>query len=203
MADILYVYGKNLYVNLTNKCPCRCTFCIRSQTDHLGSAKSLWLQEDPRAEEVIEGLKQYDLSQYGELVFCGYGEPLNALETLLTVCDAVRKMGPIKIRINTNGLGDLINERPTAPLLKGRVDAVSVSLNAATAEQYCEVSRPKFGLPSFDALIQYAKDCKEYVPYVQFSIVDVLPKEDMKRCQQIADSVGVHLRIRHFNEDGE
>ena len=33
MADILYVYKTSIYANLTNKCPCRCTFCIRNNTD--------------------------------------------------------------------------------------------------------------------------------------------------------------------------
>ena len=27
---IAYPVGKNLYLNLTNRCPCACTFCIRT-----------------------------------------------------------------------------------------------------------------------------------------------------------------------------
>ena len=136
MEDILYVYGDSLYVNLTNKCPCRCTFCIRSQKEGLGTAESLWLDHDPTAEEVIAAFGDYDLSAYQEVIFCGYGEPMCALDTLLAVCRYLRGVGGVKIRVNTNGLGDLIHGKPTAPLLEGLVDTVSVSLNTSDAEKY-------------------------------------------------------------------
>lgn len=29
MTDIVYVYGGKVYLNITNRCPCNCTFCIR------------------------------------------------------------------------------------------------------------------------------------------------------------------------------
>lgn len=31
MAKILYVYNDQVYANITNKCDCNCTFCIRKQ----------------------------------------------------------------------------------------------------------------------------------------------------------------------------
>ena len=133
MEDILYVYGDSLYVNLTNKCPCRCTFCIRSQKEGLGTAESLWLDHDPTAEEVIAAFGDYDLSAYQEVIFCGYGEPMCALDTLLAVCRYLRGVGGVKIRVNTNGLGDLIHrigqsqhlrrgkiQRRLPPLLRAR-----------------------------------------------------------------------------------
>ena len=42
---ITYEYGKNLYVNLTNRCPNRCEFCLRTH-----SAGSIYA-EDLRSEE--------------------------------------------------------------------------------------------------------------------------------------------------------
>ena len=85
IGDVLYDYGRGLYANITNRCPCRCEFCIRTMTDSLGSADSLWLQREPSAEEVIEMLQGWELSQYDELVFCGYGEPTVRLADLLTI----------------------------------------------------------------------------------------------------------------------
>ena len=117
MEDILYVYGDSLYVNLTNKCPCRCTFCIRSQKEGLGTAESLWLDHDPTAEEVLAAFGDYDLSAYQEVIFCGYGEPMCALDTLLAVCRYLRGVGGVKIRVNTNGLGHAT--RPGLPLCIG------------------------------------------------------------------------------------
>ena len=200
MEDILYVYGDSLYVNLTNKCPCRCTFCIRSQKEGLGTAESLWLDHDPTAEEVLAAFGDYDLSAYQEVIFCGYGEPMCALDTLLAVCRYLRGVGGVKIRVNTNGLGDLIHGKPTAPLLEGLVDAVSVSLNTSDAEKYNAVCRPSFGPAAYDAMLQFAVDCKRYVPAVKFSIVDVIPPDEIEICKQTAARLGIPLRIRHFSD---
>ena len=140
MEDILYTYHGQLYVNLTNQCPCACTFCIRSQTRAIGSAQDLWLEHDPSVEEVKAELDRYDLSQFQEVVFCGYGEPICALDRLIAVADYIHSQADISIRVNTNGLGDLIHGKKVAPLLKGHVDVVSISLNAPNAEEYNAVT---------------------------------------------------------------
>ena len=44
IGDVLYDYASGLYVNLTNRCPCRCEFCIRDMVDSLGDADNLWLK---------------------------------------------------------------------------------------------------------------------------------------------------------------
>lgn len=75
MEELLYTYDGKLYINLTNKCPCRCTFCIRSQMDGLGSAQSLWLEHEPSADEVIAAFAHYHPADFDEIIFCGYGEP--------------------------------------------------------------------------------------------------------------------------------
>lgn len=75
MADILYVYKTSIYANLTNKCPCRCTFCIRNNTDAIGNADTLWHKHDPSIEEIKKAVDDFDFTGFKELVFCGYGEP--------------------------------------------------------------------------------------------------------------------------------
>ena len=80
MADILYVYKTSIYDNLTNKCPCRCTFCIRNNTDSVGSADTLWHKHDPSMEDIKKAVDDFDFTGYKELVFCGYGEPTSALD---------------------------------------------------------------------------------------------------------------------------
>lgn len=200
MEDILYTYGENLYVNLTNRCPCSCTFCIRSQKQGLGSAETLWLDHDPTVDEVITAFGAYRLADFDELIFCGYGEPFCALENMLAVCRYVRSVSDIKIRVNTNGLGDLINNRETPPLLTGLIDTVSVSLNAPDAQSYLNVTRPSFGIQSFDAMIGFAKRCKAASLQVVFSIVDVLPPEEIEACRHLSKQTGIPLRIRHFSQ---
>lgn len=204
MSEILYIYGGKLYANLTNRCPCRCSFCIRGQADGLGSAQSLWLEHDPSWEEIQKAFESYDLKKYGEVIFCGYGEPMCALDHLLKACQYLKGLPfPVKTRLNTNGLGDLIQGRPTAPLLKGWIDAVSISLNAPDAERFNTLCRPSFGTDAYEAMLHFAEECKEVIPKVQFSVVDVISPEEIDRCRKIAEGMGIPLRVRHFNEDLE
>lgn len=195
---ILYEVGEGLYVNLTNKCPCACTFCIREEGDGAYGSDSLWLQHDPSYEEIVAAFKKVDLGKYKEIVFCGYGEPLTRVDTLVQVCDYIRSISDLPIRVNTNGLGDLIHGKGIEPLLQGKVDVVSISLNAPNAEDYVKVTRPKFGLPSFDAMIHFASECKKYVPKVVFTVVDCIPQEQIEASRKIAEEVGVSFRIREF-----
>lgn len=195
MEEIVYEYGGGLYVNLTNRCPCRCTFCIRSQSDGLGTADSLWLEHDPSANEVMEAFEKFRLSDYQEVVFCGYGEPLCALDILLEVCRRLKTQG-IKTRVNTNGLGDVINGKPTVPLMKGLIDVVSVSLNAPDAARYDALCHPSVDA-AYDAMLAFAGACKGHFD-TRFSVVDVISPEEIARCQAIADEMGIPLRVRHF-----
>jgi radical SAM enzyme (TIGR04100 family) len=196
IGDVLYDYGRGLYANITNRCPCRCEFCIRNMTDALGSADSLWLKREPSVDEVIEMLKEWNLDSYDELVFCGYGEPMERLEDLLAIARYVKENTDLTVRINTNGLSDLINKKETAPLLEGVIDAVSVSLNQSDAENYLELCHPEFGLESYDAMLKFTADVKNYVPRVAMSVVGVIPAEDIEKCRAIAGKLGVPFRVR-------
>lgn len=127
------------------------------------------------------------------------GNPPCALEHLLAVCRYVRGISRIPIRLNTNGLADLVHQRRTAPLLKGLVDSVSISLNAPDAAKYNAVTRPSFGEPAFQAMLDFAGDCQKAVPHVAFTVVDVLPSADIAACQRLADSLGIPLRVRRYS----
>lgn len=196
IGSVLYDYGRGLYANITNRCPCRCEFCIRDMTDGLGSADSLWLKREPTVEETVDMLRQWDLSQYDELVFCGYGEPTERLADLLKIADHVKSHTRLSVRINTNGLADLIHGRETAGDLAGLVDCVSVSLNQCSAEKYDALCHPRFGLAAFPAILQYTRDVKKYVPKVAMSVVGVIPEADIVLCRKIAEGLGTTLRVR-------
>ena len=198
MADIIYTYAGSAYMNITNKCPCRCVFCIRSNGDGLGSAESLWLKGDPTIEEIKAEIDNFDFSPFSEVVFCGYGEPTEALDNLIETAKYLKEKLSLKIRLNSNGLSDLINGKPTAHLLEGIVDIISISLNAPDAESYQRVARSKFGMEAYPALLKFAEDCKKYIPSVKFTVVDVLSKEEIERCKKIADDMGIPLRIREW-----
>ena len=196
---ILYDYKESLYVNITNQCPCACVFCIRKETDHVGNSDSLWLDHEPTVDEVKNEFKKFDLANYDEIVFCGYGEPLVRLNEVIEVSKYIKSFSNIKIRINTNGLSDLIHNKKTAVLLKDSIDSISISLNAPNKTRYNEVTKPKFGEKSFDALLDLARDCKKYIGEVNFSVVDEITDEEIKESQDLADKMNIVLRVRHKN----
>lgn len=198
IGDVLYDYASGLYVNLTNRCPCQCEFCIRDMVDSLGDADSLWLKREPTVSEVKEMLGQWKLPNYTELVFCGYGEPMERLDDVQQLCRYVKETTHLKTRINTNGLSDLLHGRRTAPELSGLVDAISISLNAASAEKYDRLCHPKFGLEAWPAILRFTEEVKQYVPDVTMSVVGgTIPEQDVDICRQIAQTkLGVKFRVR-------
>ena len=194
---IIYDYFGGLYINLTNRCPNRCEFCIRNFTDSLGSADSLVLKRDPSVDEVKEELRRWDVNAYDEVIFCGYGEPTERLPELLELARHIKAAYGKPIRINTNGLADLIWERETAPDLAGVIDAVSISLNEVDAESYERLCHPRFGIKSYDAILKYIEDVKQYVPYVAVSVVSgSISRASLEACRAKAGQMGVHFKVR-------
>lgn len=194
---ILYEAYGNLYINLTNRCPCACEFCERKLFDHIGSNGTLWLSHEPTAEEVKAALDQKDLSRYGEVVFCGFGEPTEALPVLLETADELKRRGAGNVRINTNGLGNLVNRRDITPEFEGRIDTVSISLNTPDADAYLRLVHPRFGKGSFEALVEFAKGCTRFVPHVILTTVErTITKEQEAQCASLCLSVGAEYRIR-------
>lgn len=199
MMTITYVVKNGIYVNMTNRCPCACTFCLRQNGDGIFGSGPLWLEREPSVKEVCDSIDTWELTGYDEVVFCGYGEPTERLEELLQVAAHIKEKSDIKIRINTNGLSDLIWGEKTAPKLKGLIDTVSVSLNATNKEEYFRMVRPKFGPDSYDAMLRFTKECTEYVPEVVMTVVDVvISKEEQERCREICEALGATLRVRPY-----
>ena len=202
MMTITYAAGSAIYVNMTNRCPCACTFCLRHNKDHVFDSDSLWLEREPTVQEVCDSFDKWDLTKYNEVVFCGYGEPTERLFDLIEVAKYIKSKWNIGIRINTNGLADLIWKQSTASKLEGLIDTVSISLNATNKEDYYKVVRPKFGVESFDAMLKFTKDCTKYVPHVIMTVVDVVTsKEEQELSRKICESVGATLRIRPYVAD--
>ena len=198
---ILYEVHNNLYVNMTNKCPCACTFCLRQTRDEMNNSGSLWLEREPSVDEVKAEFNKFDMDKYGEVVFCGFGEPTERLGDVLEVCRFIKEKYNKTIRINTNGLSDLIHEKNTAPEFNGLIDIVSISLNTPNKERYLELTRSKFGIESFDAMLSFAENVKNYVKEVILSTVaTTLTLDEEKECAEICERIGVTYRIRPWED---
>lgn len=197
MNNILYKVHDNLYVNLTNRCPCACTFCLRQTMDRVGESDSLWLKEEPDFAAVKAQFEARNMDDYREVVFCGFGEPTERIDLLLEVADFAKATYHKPVRINTNGLGNLVNGRNIARELAGLVDTVSISLNTPDKEAYLALVRPKFGEASYDAMLNFAKECVKYVPSVILTTVaTTLSHEQETRCAKICREIGASYRIR-------
>ena len=198
---ITYQVKKAIYVNLTNKCPCACTFCLRQKGPGIFGSPDLWLEREPTLAEVTASLDAWDWSKYGECVFCGYGEPTERLGVLLAAAAHMRERHRgVAIRVNTNGLSDLINGRSTAGLFAGLVDTLSISLNTDDAEEYLALCRPKFGAAAYPAMLKFTREAARFVPNVVMTVVGepVTAPEKQERCRYIAKDLGATLRVRPF-----
>ena len=197
MNNILYKVHNNIYVNLTNRCPCACTFCLRQTMDKVGESDSLWLKEEPDLETVKAAFENWDMSKYDEVVFCGFGEPTERIDLLLYTAKYIKETYRKPIRLNTNGLGNLINERDIVPEMKGLIDTVSISLNTPDKEDYLALVRPRFGEQSFEAMLAFAEECVGIIPNVVLSTVDTtITKEQEEQCAEICRKIGAKYRIR-------
>ena len=192
MDTYVYQIGENLYINLTNRCSNRCTFCVRNGKETY-EGYPLWLKGgEPSVETVKRAIG--DPEKYGEIVFCGFGEPTERLSDMLEICDFVHAQGG-KTRLNTNGHGSLLAGRNIAPELKGKLDGINISLNAPTEEEYGALCLPQIA-GAFAGMLQFARDCRAAGLNAWFSVVDCIGKERVEMCRKIADGVGIPLRVR-------
>lgn len=192
---------RGIYVNLTNQCNCACTFCLRSMKK-MAEESSLWLQQEPTVAEVKEELDKLPWEYVKEIVFCGFGEPTLRLDALLELLAYVKQQHPeIPTRVNSNGLADLHYGRPVAQDFQGLLDTISISLNASNAERYLELTRARYGIESWGAMLKFAETCKQYIPNVVLTVVEKVENQaDIDLCQKICDQRGLTLRVRLYED---
>ncbi len=193
---IAYKIRDNLYLNITNRCSNVCTFCIRFHTDYV-KGHNLRLMKEPTSEELIAQIG--DPTRFKEIVFCGYGEPTLRLDVIKEVSQWIKQRGG-KVRINTNGHGNLINKRNILPELQGLVDSLSISLNAQDEETYNRLCRPLIK-GAYQGVIDFIREAKRYIPHVVATVVE-MEGVDIDACKRLAESLGVSLKIRRLDAVG-
>lgn len=199
---ILYRVGNNIYVNVTNRCSSACVFCLRQTRDRMDAESgSLWLEREPSAEEIKAEFDKYDADSYNEVVFCGFGEPTERIDAVIDVAKYVKEKYNKPIRINTNGQGNLINDKNILPMMEGLIDTVSISLNTPDEDRYNELVRSKFGNQAYRAMLDFAREAVKYIENVVLSTVETtITKEEEQQCMEICKDLGVTYRIRPFED---
>ncbi len=196
-AQIAYIIRNSLYLNITNRCSNRCSFCAKF-SDFTVKGHYLQLEHEPSLDEVMAAIG--DPSGFDEIVFCGYGEPMLRLDLIREVAAELKKKG-CRIRINTDGQANLVYGRNILPELAGLVDCISVSLNAADADTYVRLCRSPYGREGFEGVCSFLKEAKKYIPRVVASAVTV-PGLDIETVRKLAQTLGVEFRERTYAEVG-
>jgi TatD DNase family protein len=197
--SIAYKIRNSLYLNITNRCTLACVFCPKFTTFEVKGHYLRLPKEEPGFEKIVEAMG--DLSGLDEVVFCGFGEPTQRLDMLKRVSQYAHSKG-LKVRLDTDGLGNLIHQRDIVPELKGVIDAVNVSLNAPDAQVYAKVCPNRFGEAAYPEVKKFILEAKRHIPWVQASVVG-MPGVDVEASRKVAEEeLGVLFRHREYNNVG-
>jgi len=204
-TTVVYRYKNGLYVNLTNRCPTACVFCVKNawKMDYRGSDLNLGGAEPSPAEVIALAKAQWAEAPFEEFVFCGYGEPTMRFEAMLT-CARLIKTGraeplprTLKVRLNTNGLANAVWGRNVVPEMKGLIDSVHVSLNTADPAQWLALMRPMepWAATGFEKVKEFIRESSLLLPEAYATAVEG-EGLDTEKFKALAVQLGAEPRLR-------
>jgi TatD family-associated radical SAM protein len=200
MSDLTIQYDLHgsRYLNVTSRCTLRCAFCPKFNGTWTVGGYDLRLHDEPDADRLIAAAGEP--GDFQEIVFCGLGEPTLRLYTVLEAGAELRRRG-VRVRLNTDGLANLIHGRDVTPDFEDSIDAISISMNAQNEDIYNRHCRPP--LPgAFEAVLDFTARAREFVPSVVVTAIDGLPGVDIPACRVIAEQLGVDFRRRELGKVG-
>ncbi|TVP10914.1 TatD family nuclease-associated radical SAM protein [Shewanella sp. KCT] len=197
-STLIYDIRNSRYLNITGRCTLRCQFCPKHNGSKQVHEYQLDLDHQPKADELIPLLGE--VSQFDEYVFCGYGEPTLNLATLLSVAREIKRRGG-RVRVNTDGLGNLFHRRNILPELAEVVDALSISLNADTEAAYLRHCQPKLK-GAYESLWDFIRMAPRYIDQVQVSAIEGLEGVDIDRCRALVLDVKAQFKHRKLGVVG-
>ncbi|MFH1830091.1 MAG: TatD family hydrolase [Pseudomonadota bacterium] len=197
-SHIAYRIRNSLYLNITNRCNMACRFCPK-YADFEVKGYYLKLAKEPSIDEIFCAIGEP--LEFDEVVFCGYGEPTLRLDVIKEIAARMKERGVKRIRLNTDGLANLVYGRNILPELANLIDAISVSLNAADASTHAKICPSKYKEAAFEAVCDFITEAKKYISEVTATVV-ALPDLDIKPCRKKAKELGVPLRVRKYMNVG-
>ncbi len=198
-ATIAYPLRGNCYLNVTSRCTLRCSFCPKFNHVWVIGGANLHLQQEPSTNEVLTAVGEP--RTYNEIVFCGLGEPTLRLYDVLEIAAELRERGARRVRIDTDGLANLVYGRDVTPDFEGLIDALSISLNAQNEKIYDRYCRP--ALPrAYAAMLEFADRARDFIPDITLTAIDGLEGVDIAACEGVARRLGVKFRRRVLNDVG-
>lgn len=189
---VVYELHGNLYLNITNRCTLRCRHCPKFNKTWSVQDYNLRLASEPDVLQLLDLVG--DPGRYNEIVFCGMGEPTKRLDTVLALSRALKHRGG-KVRLNTDGLANLIHGRDVTTELAECVDEVSISMNAQNTDVYLQHCRPKMAY-SYEYMLEFARKLRRRMEGVTLTAVDGLEGVDISQCRQMAEAMRINFRTR-------
>lgn len=210
--------GNEFSVNLTNRCPNACVFCIRDFSPGWQRPKSpdappvLYLASEPEIEEVIGAaraeLERRDPNLLQVMKFCGYGEPLLRPDVICEVSKQIKQeYGNVRIQVNTTGWPYYKHcfgaGYSLSRLKESGVDMFSVSLNAPNEKLYSLLTRPgvfEAEGTAFERTLEFIAESVKHGFETKASVVE-LPKlspEHIQECDALVRTLGATLVVRPF-----
>ena len=200
--QLVYIIDESLYLNISNRCTLECTFCPKTQGCHKVHEYDLTIDKQPQSAEVIEQIELLgdQLKSFKEVVFCGFGEPTLRLKQLKEVASYLKSQHQ-KVRLNTDGLGNLVHKRNILPELAPLIDAISISLNSNDERSYIEHCQPKLN-SAYKAVLDFIRLAPHYIKDVRITAINGLDNVNINNCQQIAHSAGATFLARELDVIG-
>ena len=197
--SIAYGLKRSVYINVTASCTNDCVFCPRLRTDNYLYGYNLNLIADPTVGEMVAGANAVLADgDYGEIVFCGYGEPTARIKDLAAAAREL-KSHDLPMRLNTNGHGNMINRRDIVPELAGLFERISISLNAPDNGTYVMICRPDAGEKAFAAVVDFIGRAASSEMECTVSALDY-PEVDLEATRELVESIpGARFRVRKYH----
>lgn len=195
---LAYPIGDNLYLNITDRCTLRCAFCPKHLEGPRVHDYDLTLAVRPEAADIIAAIG--DPGAYRQVVFCGFGEPTLRLKLLLQISAYIKRQHG-QVRVNTDGLANLVHKRNVLPEFEGLVDALSVSMNAQNETVYKRHCQPALA-GAYQAMLEFIELAPRYIKEVTATAIDGLDGVDIEACRKLAEQRGVAFRRRVLDEVG-
>jgi TatD family-associated radical SAM protein len=192
---IAYTIDDRRYLSITDRCTLACEFCPKTQGSMQVHEYDLTFNHRPGTDEIISAIG--DVSDFSWIVFCGFGEPTLRLKTLLEVADYIKQQGG-RVRLNTDGLANLVHKRNVLPEMAGCIDALSVSLNAQNEAVYNRHCVPALD-NSWQAMLDFLELAPVFIPDVTATVINGLEGVDIEACQQLAEERGVKFKQRELD----
>ncbi|MCK4443027.1 MAG: radical SAM protein, partial [Thermoplasmata archaeon] len=201
-------------INLTNRCPNSCIFCIRDfsagwdRRTPNGDMINLYLDREPTLEEVIAAVEE-ELSNWDEDVslikLCGYGEPVLRMGLIVELAKRIRELSPnSSIQLNTSGWPLLVDygEECLKNLRDAGIDILSISVNAPSKGVYDRIVRPgcfHYVRDAFEETLECIQLGVKNGFRVKATIVDIKPvRMYTEECRRLVEQMGAEFVVREF-----